>query len=131
MPIRNACLKEATLAAHNQISYEQLLSAWLLSDGWEVLVPVFDHGKKTDLVISDDEKYYRIQVKTVESADASVVVENKWDGANIDYIVYFSRSAEWGYILPAFPEKRRALDAPGHVRFHQHPKNFLKMFKKV
>lgn len=62
MPVKNAVLKQTTLAAHKQLSYEQLLSAWLLSDGWEVLIPVIDHGKKTDLVVADDDSFYRIQV---------------------------------------------------------------------
>jgi hypothetical protein len=56
MPVKNAVLKQTTLAAHKQLSYEQLLSAWLLSDGWEVLIPVIDHGKKTDLVVADDDE---------------------------------------------------------------------------
>jgi hypothetical protein len=46
MPVLNAALKQATLAAHKQLSFEQLLSAWLSSDGWEVLIPVIDHGRK-------------------------------------------------------------------------------------
>ena len=54
MPVKNAVLKQTTLAAHKQLSYEQLLSAWLLSDGWEVLIPVIDHGKKTDLDVGKD-----------------------------------------------------------------------------
>jgi hypothetical protein len=67
MPVKNSVLKQTTLAAHKQLSYEQLLSAWLLSDGWEVLIPVIDHGKKTDLVVADDESFYRIQVKSIQT----------------------------------------------------------------
>ena len=63
MPIKNCILKQTTLAAHKQLSYEQLAAAWYLSDGWEVLIPAIDHGKKTDLVIADDSNYYRIQIK--------------------------------------------------------------------
>lgn len=131
MPVRNTHLKEPTLAAHKQLSYESLLAAWLLSDGWEVLIPAIDHGKKTDLVIADESRFYRIQVKSIESKDESVKVENKWKGAKIDYVVYFSRAADWGYITPAFTEDCKRLNSPGHIRFHLHPKNFLRAFEKI
>ena len=36
MPVKNAEMKQTTLAAHKQLSIENLLAAWLLSDGWEV-----------------------------------------------------------------------------------------------
>ncbi|GGX90432.1 group I intron-associated PD-(D/E)XK endonuclease [Vogesella alkaliphila] len=131
MPVLNSNIKPASLAVHKQLSYEQLLAAWLSSAGWEVLIPAIDHGKKTDLVIADDDHYYRIQVKSIESNDESCYVENKWKGVNIDFVVYFSRTAEWGYIAPAFSEARRRLDHPSNVRFHQHPKHFLKAFSKI
>lgn len=131
MPVLNATIKPTTLAAHKQLSYEQLLSAWLSSDGWEVLIPIIDHGRKTDLVIADGVNFYRIQVKSVQTNDESVRVENKWQGAKIDYVVYFSTIGEWGYIAPAFSETDRALNSPGHIRFHKHPKNFLRAFKKA
>lgn len=131
MPIKNSNINQESLAVHKQLSYEQLVAAWLLSDGWEVLVPVIDHGKKTDLVIADDNHYYRIQVKTVESNHDSINVENKWGNAKIDYVIYFSRTAEWGYIAPAFADHKKRLNSPDHIKFHQHPVNFLKAFKKV
>lgn len=131
MPVRNAAIKETTLAAHRQLSYENLLAAWLLGDGWEVLIPAIDHGKKTDLVVADDNLYYRIQVKSLQSANEGVSVENKWQGAKIDFVVYFSVQGEWGYITPAFPEGSRPLNSPGHIRFHKHPNNFIKAFKKI
>jgi hypothetical protein len=131
MPVRNAAIKETTLAAHKQLSYESLLAAWLLGDGWEVLIPAIDHGKKTDLVVADDTLYYRIQVKSIQSASDAITVENKWQGAKIDYVVYFSVQGEWGYITPAFPEPRRPLNSPGHIRFYKHPTNFLKAFRKI
>lgn len=131
MPVRNAAIKETTLAAHRQLSYENLLAAWLLGDGWEVLIPAIDHGKKTDLVVADDNLYYRIQVKSIQSANEAITVENKWQGAKIDYVVYFSVQGEWGYITPAFAEASRPLNSPGHIRFHKHPTNFLKAFKKI
>lgn len=131
MPVRNANIKETTLAAHRQLSHESLLASWLLGDGWEVLIPAIDHGKKTDLVVADDNRYYRIQVKSLKTTKENFIVENKWQGANIDYVVYFSINCEWGYITPAFPEASRPLNMPGHIRFHKHPTNFLKAFKKI
>lgn len=131
VPVRNTPIKEQTLAAHKQLSFENLLAAWLLGDGWEVLIPAIDHGKKTDLVIADDNRYYRIQVKSIESNCESTKIENKWKDAKIDYVVYFCRSAEWGYIMPAFEEDCRRLNSPGHIRFHNHQTNFLKAFKKI
>ena len=44
----------------------------------------------------------------------------------IDYVIYFSRTGQWGYITPAFTENRRRLNSPGHIRFHNHQNNFLK-----
>ncbi|MCK9622950.1 MAG: group I intron-associated PD-(D/E)XK endonuclease [Methylobacter sp.] len=132
MPVKSSKIKQQTLAAHKQLSYEKLVAAWFMSDGWEVLIPAIDHGKKTDLVIADDENnYYRIQVKTVESNDESIKVENKWKGAEIDYVIYFSRTGEWGYIAPAFNQNKKRLNAPDHIRFHNHPTNFHKAFKKI
>ena len=131
MPIKNSKIKEQTLAAHKQLSYENLVTAWLMSDGWEVLIPAIDHGMKTDLVAADDSNFYRIQVKSIESSDESIKVENKWKGVKIDYVIYFSRKGEWGYIAPAFKENRVRLNNPKHIRFHKHPKNFLKAFRKI
>lgn len=131
MPVRNVEIKQTTLAAHKQLSYESLLAAWLLGDGWEVLIPAIDHGKKTDLVVADDNRYYRIQVKSIQSANESITVENKWHGSNIDYVVYFSINGEWGYIAPAFSEAHKPLNSPGHIRFHKHPTNFLKAFRRI
>lgn len=131
MPVINNQIKEQTLAAHKQLSYESLVASWLMSDGWEVLVPAIDHGKKTDLVIADDNCYYRIQVKSIESGNESAFVENKWKGSKIHFVIYFSRSAEWGYITPAFEDNKKRLNALGHLRFHKHPTNFLKAFRKI
>lgn len=131
MPVRNAPLKQTTLAAHKQLSFENLLTAWLLSDGWEVLVPAIDHGMKTDLVVADDNRFYRIQVKSLQSNNDDITVENKWRGVKIDYVVYFSIEGEWGYITPAFLEESRALKSDGHIRFHKHPTHFLKAFRKI
>ncbi len=131
MPVRNAEIKQTTLDAHKQLSYETLLAAWLMGDGWEVLVPLLDHGIKTDLVVVDDNHFYRLQVKSLQSNNEEIKVENKWRGAKIDYVVYFSIEGEWGYIAPAFAGKRRALKAAGHIRFEQTATKFLQAFEKI
>ena len=132
MPVLNANLKQEALAAHKQLSYEQLLSSWLSSAGWEVLIPVIDHGKKTDLVAADLENFYRIQVKSLETADDTVKVENKWKGAKIHYVVYFSRTGDWGYVAPAFEQNHRRLNDSRHIRFIKHDQaDFLSAFERA
>lgn len=51
---------------------------------------MIDHGK-TDLVVADDDSFYRIQVKSIQTKDESIRVENKWQGAKIDYVVSISQ----------------------------------------
>lgn len=130
MPVRQTALKEQTLSQYKNHSYEFLLLSWLLSNGWDASMPSLDIYAKTDIQILDGRTVYRIQVKSLDSANDNIVVDNKWDDADIDYVIYFSRNAEWGYIIPAFKEKRRNLKSDNHIRFHQHPTNFLKAFSK-
>ena len=131
MPRKNAIFTSPEKQHYKQISYETLAASWFTSDGWEVLLPIIDHGKKTDLVIADDLNYYRIQIKTLESSSEDILVDNKWGDVNIDFIIYFSRTSNWGYIMRPFTEDRKKLNSPGHIRFHQHHKNFLKAFDKI
>lgn len=131
MPIRNAVRKNPTLNAYKQLSYETLAASWLLSDGWEVFTPMIDHGEKTDLLIADKSKVYRIQVKSVESKEEDCFVENKWGEVKIDFVIYFSRNANWGYIARPFSSSKKRLNAGDHIRFHQHPANFAKAFKRI
>lgn len=132
MPVLHTTLNDSALAAHKNLSYEHILSAWLTGFGWEVLKPLVDHGRRTDLVIADDVGcYYRIQVKTVQSRDEATRIENRWHGGRLDYIVILSAQADWGYIAPAFTEASRRLNDPRHIRFHCHPKSFRKAFEKV
>ena len=128
MPVKNAQRTEPAKAHYKQISYETLAASWFAHDGWEVFLPIIDHGKKTDLIIADDSRYYRIQVKSVETNDESVYVENKWGDERIDYVIYFSRTGNWGYILKPFSCAKKRLNASGHTRFHQHHKQFAKAF---
>jgi hypothetical protein len=86
---------------------------------------------KTDLLIGDGTEFYRIQIKTVESSDENHIVENKWGDANIDFVIYFSRTANWGYIAKPFTEKRKVLNAADNIRFHQHAKPFIKAFNRI
>lgn len=113
------------------ISYETLAASWFTSAGWEVLLPMIDHGKKTDLVLADNSNFYRIQVKSVETDDERAFVQNMWGDVPIDFIIYFSKTGNWGYIAQPFKRKRKRLNSPGHIRFHQHPTNFLKAFSKM
>ena len=132
MPILHTTLKHPALAAHKNLSYEHILCGWLTGFGWEVLKPLVDHGRRTDLVIADDEgRYFRIQVKTVQSRDETVRIENRWHGGRLDYIVIFSTQADWGYIAPAFTEASRRVNDRSHIRFHYHPEHFRKAFEKA
>jgi len=131
MPVKNINQTIHASQYHKNVSFETLAASWFSGDGWEVLMPLVDHGKKTDLVLADDSHFYRIQVKTIDSNDESIQVENMWGNEKIHYVIYFSRNSHWGYIARAFKEKRKHLNACDHIRFHQHPKNFLKAFKEI
>ncbi|WP_194164254.1 group I intron-associated PD-(D/E)XK endonuclease [Agarivorans sp. B2Z047] len=65
------------------MSYESKTATWLLQDGWEVLLPIIDHGLKTDVVKSDGHSFYRIQVKSLETT----WVENK--GEMLQLILWY------------------------------------------
>jgi hypothetical protein len=131
MPIKNVVRTPKASQYYKNVSYETLAAGWLSGGGWEVLMPLVDHGKKTDLVVADDSNYYRIQIKTVDTNEESIMVENMWGEEHVDYVIYFSRDRNWGYIAPAFNTKRKQLNDESHVRFHQHPKNFLKAFSQI
>ena len=92
---------------------------------------MIDHDMKSVLLVGDGHEYYRIQIKSLETDDESYMVENKWGDAAIDFVVYFSRSGNWGYITPPFSQRRKRLNSPDHIRFHKHPKPFLKAFDRA
>ncbi|GLR71018.1 group I intron-associated PD-(D/E)XK endonuclease [Agaribacter marinus] len=131
MPIKNSCPKTESLKHYKNLSYETLAASWLLNDGWDVFIPMIDHGLKTDFVISDSETFYRIQVKTTGSHDENIFVENKWGDANIDYVIYFSKTGNWGYVIRPFRQNRKRLNSNSHIRFHKTPKNFVKAFTRI
>jgi len=131
MPVRKTALKEQTLTQYKNHSYEYLLLSWLLMGGWEASKPSVDLGLKTDVQVSDGRILYRIQVKSLDCIDDNILVENQWGDVDIDFVVYFSKNEDWGYITPAFKEKKKSLKSLDHIRFHQHPKCFLKAFSKI
>lgn len=131
MPIRNNPINESSLAVHKHISREHQVATWLMSDGWEVLIPMLDHGTKTDLVVADDNHFYRIQIKCLDTADETIKVFNQWKNNKIDFVIYFSLKHHWGYIARAFTQNRKRLNSPDHIKFIQHPRNFLEAFKKI
>jgi hypothetical protein len=92
---------------------------------------MIDHGLKTDVVISDGDRFYRIQVKSIDSHDENMVVVNKWGNANIDYVIYFSKTGNWGYVIRPFRQNRKRLNSAEHIRFHKDPKNFVKAFTLI
>jgi len=102
-----------------------------MQDGWQVFIPILDHGHQTDLLISDGPNYYRIQVKTVDATGDAHMVQNRWEGSDIDVVIFFARNSNWGYITPAFQEKERALNHEGHRKFTQNKKEFLREFHQL
>ncbi|MDI5830154.1 group I intron-associated PD-(D/E)XK endonuclease [Shewanella xiamenensis] len=130
MPIKQIETAPKTAQFFKSVSYETLAASWLQADGWEVFMPLTDHGSKTDLLISDGRQFYRIQVKSLQTNDENTEVEAQWPKHKIDYVLYFSRVGNWGYITPPF-QGRVKLNRKGHIRFHQHPKNFNTMFAQI
>ncbi|GAC15489.1 PDDEXK-like family protein [Aliiglaciecola lipolytica] len=131
MPLKSNIVPEKTKQYCENVSYENQVETWLLKDGWQVFKPHVDHGAKTDVLISDGNLYYRIQVKSVDTCEETVVVVPQWSETDdIDYIIYFSKRAPWGYITPKFGGKRK-LKHHEHIRFHQESTNFIKAFNKA
>ena len=128
MPRRLTHTKPETHQVLRNSSFESRVVSWLMYDGWQVFVPILDHAHSTDLLISDGPNYYRIQVKTIDGSSESRQIDNKWEDSNVDLVIVFSRNSNWGYILPAFEDARRKLNAEGHVRFQQTRTLFLKAF---
>lgn len=129
MPRRQTPTKLGTHKALKNTSFEIIVLSWLMQDGWQVFMPVLDHGHSTDLLISDGPNYYRIQVKTIDSSRKEVL--NQWEGSNVDVVIYFSRNSNWGYITPAFEGKKRKLKHPEHRKFQQNKNDFLKQFHQL
>jgi hypothetical protein len=78
-------------------------------DGWQVFLPILDHGHQTDLVISDGPNFFRIQVKTVKPTGEDHSLQNSWKDSDVDVAVVFARNSNWGVVGPAFESNRRRL----------------------
>lgn len=131
MPRRLTATRTGAHHAMKNVSFEQIVASWLMQDGWEVFSPVLDHGHRTDLLISDGPNYHRIQVKTFENTGKGQVVANRWHDSKVDVVVFFARNSNWGFVAPAFSEKKRRIDHPEHERFTTGKTGFLKAFHKV
>lgn len=133
MPIKTSVLSSEHHRHYQSHSFEQYAARLLMADGWEVLMPALDHGRKTDLVISDGHVFYRVQIKSLETTDDNVVVRNQWKNTDtkIDYVIYFSQRGNWGYIIKPFDGNQKRLNAVGGQKFHQHPKHFAQAFAKI
>jgi len=122
---------EETQKYLTNISYENMVVGWLMQDGWQVFRPVLDNGHKTDILISDGPNFYRIQVKTGQASGDEYLLENRWKDSDIDVVIFFARNSNWGYVMPAFSENKRKINAAGHQRFQENKNDFLKAFHKL
>jgi hypothetical protein len=53
-------------------------------------------------------------------------VENKWKGSCVQFVVYFAKNSNWGYVIPSFTTLRKKLDAAGGIKFERKRDSFLK-----
>lgn len=128
MPRRQTQTAPMTHKAMKNSAYESRVVSWLMQDGWQVFLPVLDHGHQTDILISDGPNYYRLQIKSVEAGSDSHVIRNKWEGSYVDLIIYFAKNSDWGVITPAFEELERTMKHETHRKFEQSRRSFLKEF---
>lgn len=98
MPKRMSSLIEAHAKLHRNHSFELLVASWLMDAGGHVFWPLLDAAHAVDLIVLDGPKSYRLQVKTVESQELNQVVKNCWKKRHLDYVIYFARSSNWGYV---------------------------------
>lgn len=131
MPTRETPHKVGTRKFLKNVSYEPLVAAWFTQAGWQVFTPLFDHGHQTDLLVSDGPNYYRIQVKTTELGSDKREIENLWHGSDVHYVVLFAQNSNWGFVFPAFEEKKRRLKDTEGERFALNPASFMKAFHSL
>ncbi len=131
MPRRMTATKDGTHQNLKNISFESTVISWLMHDGWQVFTLILDNGHQTDILISDGPNYHRIQVKTLEASGEDHIIENRWKDSHVDVVVVFARNSTWGYVLPAFEQNTRKLNADGHIRFNGTKNEFLKAFHKL
>lgn len=131
MPVRKTAVKSGERRVMRAVAYESRVVSWLMQDGWQVFLPILDHGHKTDILISDGPNFHRIQIKTVEAQGEGHLVPNLWKDSDCNYVVFFARNSTWGYVAPAFLDKNRPLNHQEHERFEQTQKSFLKAFHSL
>ena len=132
MPRRLDAIPEGMKQALLNTAFENQVVTWLMQDGWQVFTPVLDHGHKTDVLISDGKRYFCIQIKTVDANKGKKQeISNVWGSCSLDFIIYFARNGEWGYIVPAFSESKKILNAPEHKMFLLKRAEFLTAFHTV
>lgn len=131
MPRRLTKTKDETHKTLKNSSFESLVVSWLMQDGWQVFTPILDNGHQTDILISDGPNYYRIQVKTIKAANEEQEIENRWKDSHVDVVVVFARNTNWGYVMLAFTEDKRALNRENHQKFDSDKNSFLKAFHKL
>ncbi len=93
MPRRATQTKPGTHKVMKNTAYESMVVSWLMQDGWQVFLPMLDHGHKTDILISDGPHYYRIQIKTLEASGEKHVVQNLWKDSHCNVVVFFARNS--------------------------------------
>ncbi len=132
MPRRLNAIPEGLKQNLQNTSFENQVVTWLMQDGWQVFVPALDNGHKTDVLIAEGRRYFRIQIKTVDANKGkSQEITNVWGEIPIDFIIYFARNGEWGYVVPAFTEKHKTLNAAEHKFFMLKKNEFLTAFHTV
>ena len=131
MPRRTTAISEATSVKCRNHSFELLVATWLMQAGWQVFVPLLDDGHCTDLLISDGPRFFRLQIKTVESQDENLQLVNRWKGVKIDFVVCFAKNSNWGFVCPAFSTNQKRLNHPDHKRFLQSKGAFLAAFHTI
>lgn len=130
MPTKQSSPSASASKVMTNCSFETQCATWLMQDGWQVFTPLLDHGHKVDLLITDGKEYYPIQVKTTESVDEHVEIQNRWKGSAVRLVIYFAKNSNWGYVIPAFKTNRKKLDCADGKRFQQTKNAFLKAFHK-
>jgi len=131
MPRRSTQTLANTHQVLKNVSFENMAACWLMQDGWQVFTPSLDHGHKTDLLISDGPKFYRIQVKTFASKGKDYSVQNSWTNSLVDFLIFFARNGDWGVVAPAFEESSRRLLHETHRKFRRTKNDFLKQFHQI
>jgi hypothetical protein len=131
MPVKHIQRSIPANQYYRNTSFETLAASWFTFDGWEVFIPATDHDMKTDLLVSDGRNYYRIQIKTVDTFDETIMVNNMWRDKKIDFVIYFSTKTNWGYIAKAFCQRKKRINHPDHIRFHRDAKPFMKAFSRI